>query len=207
MRNLAGTTKMTKIKAIYKKEMLDLLRDKKTLIMMVVVPLLLYPLIMMGSMLFGSAIASSMQSDEYHIAVVDDAADSGINGYDGAALRKLLADTEDELEYHLIIEDIPSGECARALGAETIDAYIEVAAPDAADDGRNVLTIYYLSSKSASETAADMIADKLEIYKKQTSRQILTALGVENPEVLLEPVAVAFDDQSANEERSEGCWA
>lgn len=62
MRNLAGTTKMTKIKAIYKKEMLDLLRDKKTLIMMVVVPLLLYPLIMMGSMLFGSAIASSMQS-------------------------------------------------------------------------------------------------------------------------------------------------
>lgn len=201
MRNLAGTTKMTKIKAIYKKEMLDLLRDKKTLIMMVVVPLLLYPLIMMGSMLFGSAIASSMQSDEYHIAVVDDAADSGINGYDGAALRKLLADTEDELEYHLIIEDIPSGECARALGAETIDAYIEVAAPDAADDGRNVLTIYYLSSKSASETAADMIADKLEIYKKQTSRQILTALGVENPEVLLEPVAVAFDDQSANEER------
>lgn len=201
MRNLAGTTKMTKIKAIYKKEMLDLLRDKKTLIMMVVVPLLLYPLIMMGSMLFGSAIASSMQSDEYYIAVVDDAADSGINGYDGAALRKLLADTEDELEYHLIIEDIPSGECARALGAETIDAYIEVAAPDAADDGRNVLTIYYLSSKSASETAADMIADKLEIYKKQTSRQILTALGVENPEVLLEPVAVAFDDQSANEER------
>lgn len=201
MRNPAGTTKMTKIKAIYKKEMLDLLRDKKTLIMMVVVPLLLYPLIMMGSMLFGSAIASSMQSDEYHIAVVDDAADSGINGYDGAALRKLLADTEDELEYHLIIEDIPSGECAGALGAETIDAYIEVAAPDAADDGRNVLTIYYLSSKSASETAADMIADKLELYKKQTSRQILTALGVENPDVLLEPVAVAFDDQSANEER------
>ncbi|WP_304966867.1 hypothetical protein, partial [Paramuribaculum intestinale] len=71
--------------------------------------------------------------------------------------------TEDELEYHLIIEDIPSGECAGALGAETIDAYIEVAAPDAADDGRNVLTIYYLSSKSASETAADMIADKLEL--------------------------------------------
>ncbi len=201
MRNPAGTTKMTKIKAIYKKEMLDLLRDKKTLIMMVVVPLLLYPLIMMGSMLFGSAIASSMQSDEYHIAVVDDAADSGINGYDGAALRKLLADTEDELEYHLIIEEIPSGECAGALGAETIDAYIEVAAPDAADDGRNVLTIYYLSSKSASETAADMIADKLELYKKQTSRQILTALGVENPDVLLEPVTVAFDDQSANEER------
>ena len=159
MRNPVGTTKTTKIKAIYKKEMLDLLRDKKTLIMMVVVPLLLYPLIMMGSMLFGSAIASSMQSDEYHIAIVDEAADSGMNGYDGGAFRKLLADTEDELEYHLIIEDIPSGECDEALGAETIDAYIEVAASYAENDSRNTVTIYYLSSKSASETAADMIAD------------------------------------------------
>lgn len=31
------SVKMTKIKAIYKKEMMDLLRDKKTLVMMLVV--------------------------------------------------------------------------------------------------------------------------------------------------------------------------
>ena len=41
------SVKMTKIKAIYKKEMMDLLRDKKTLVMMLVVPLVIYPLIMM----------------------------------------------------------------------------------------------------------------------------------------------------------------
>ena len=33
------------IKALYKKEIMDILRDKKTLLMMIVVPLVLYPLI------------------------------------------------------------------------------------------------------------------------------------------------------------------
>ena len=35
------------VKYIFKKEMLDILRDKKTLFMMIVVPLLLYPLLML----------------------------------------------------------------------------------------------------------------------------------------------------------------
>ena len=59
-----------KIKAVYKKEMIDLLRDKKTLIMMVLVPLILYPLIMIGAMLITSAIASNIQTGEYDVAVL-----------------------------------------------------------------------------------------------------------------------------------------
>ena len=101
------SVKMTKIKAIYKKEMMDLLRDKKTLVMMLVVPLVIYPLIMMGSLLMGSAIAGSLQSDEYQIAVADDKAQEGVNGYDADALRAQLGDTEDSLEYHLKLVEIP----------------------------------------------------------------------------------------------------
>lgn len=194
------SAKMVKIKAIYKKEMLDLLRDKKTLIMMLVVPLLLYPLIMMGSMLFSSAIASSLQSGEYHIVVIDDAADSGSNGYDRLKFRELLSDTEDGFEYHLTIADIPQTECADALAAEDIDAYIEVSA-SRDGSGRNAFTVYYLSSKAASSTAADMIGDKLEQYKAQTSRWLLETLGLDNPDLLLEPVDITLEDRSANEER------
>ena len=36
------------IKQLYKKEILDVLRDKKTIIMMVIVPLLIYPLMFVG---------------------------------------------------------------------------------------------------------------------------------------------------------------
>lgn len=39
---------MKKIKILFRKELLDVLRDKKTLVMMVLVPLLLYPLILIG---------------------------------------------------------------------------------------------------------------------------------------------------------------
>lgn len=194
------SAKMTKIKAIYQKEMLDLLRDKKTLILMLVVPLIIYPLIMMGSILMSSAIAGSLQSDEYQIAVADGKAQEGMNGYDGDALRALLRDTEDELEYHLKIEEISEKSCKEALAAGEIDAYIEVEVQDTEDGKKNVFTIYYLSSKTTSSTAANMIEEKLELYSGQVSRQLLAKLGLE-PELLLKPVEISRSDSSANEER------
>ena len=194
------SVKMTKIRAIYKKEMMDLIRDKKTLILMLVVPLVIYPLIMMGSLLMGSAIASSLQSDEYQITVVDDKAQKDVNGYDGDALRALLTDTEDDLEYHLIIKEISPESCKEALSTEEIDAYIEVETQKTKDGRKNVFTIHYLSSKTTSSTAANMIEDKLEYYREQLSRQLLTELGLE-PELLMKPVTISLSDSSANEER------
>ena len=38
------------IRTLVKKEMLDVFRDKKTVIMMLVVPVILYPLIFIGAM-------------------------------------------------------------------------------------------------------------------------------------------------------------
>ena len=38
------------IRTLVKKEMLDVFRDKKTVIMMMVVPVILYPLIFIGAM-------------------------------------------------------------------------------------------------------------------------------------------------------------
>ena len=65
------------IKALYKKEILDILRDKKTIIMMVVVPILLYPLIMIAGILLVSKVSESQMSEEYritfdHIANIDE---------------------------------------------------------------------------------------------------------------------------------------
>ena len=43
--------------SLYKKEMLDIFRDKKTMIIMVLVPLFLYPCMMLGMMLIMSNIS------------------------------------------------------------------------------------------------------------------------------------------------------
>ena len=81
------------IRTLVKKEMLDVFRDKKTVIMMMVVPVILYPLIFIGAMQVVAFISSSMETQNYRIAV--DAGD------DDAFLHKLLeqggADEEEKI--------------------------------------------------------------------------------------------------------------
>ena len=50
------------IKQLYKKEILDVLRDKKTIIMMVIVPLLIYPLMFVGGMVMMSKVTTQMDT-------------------------------------------------------------------------------------------------------------------------------------------------
>ena len=57
------------IRTLVKKEMLDVFRDKKTVIMMMVVPVILYPLIFIGAMQVVAFISSSMETQNYRIAV------------------------------------------------------------------------------------------------------------------------------------------
>ena len=57
------------IRTLVKKEMMDVFRDKKTVIMMLVVPIILYPLIFIGVMQLMTFISSSMEEQNYKIAV------------------------------------------------------------------------------------------------------------------------------------------
>ena len=50
------------IKNLYKKEMLDVLRDKKTVLMMLVVPLVLYPLMFILGMQVMSRVSTDMET-------------------------------------------------------------------------------------------------------------------------------------------------
>ena len=48
------------VKSLFKKELLDVLRDKKTVIMMVLVPIVLYPLLIVLSLQVMRNITTSM---------------------------------------------------------------------------------------------------------------------------------------------------
>lgn len=184
--------KIIKIKAIYKKEIMDLLRDKKTLIMMVLVPLLLYPLMMMASILFSNAIANSAKTSEYIVAVADEKSIQ----YDEGAFKELMLDTEDETKANLVIKDLADSLCAEALAEGEIDAYIEISS----DGEKNKFKVYYLSSVTASVSASDIIEEKLGLYSKKITENMLMSKGMD-PKVILEPVNIEFEDKSANEEK------
>lgn len=180
--------KTGKIKAIYKKEILDLLRDKKTLIMMVLVPLIIYPLIMVVSLLVTSAIADGMQNNMYKVCIVDDNAD-----YDRKEFISLIEDAEDELSYNIQVTECDNP--VEALLNEEIDACVTVSSGD-----KLSFDIEYLSSVTNSNTAADMLGDKLKIYKNNIERKTLKDLGVD-ADYVMNPINVDYEDHSSNEER------
>ena len=56
------------LKAVYKKEIIDVLRDKRTLVIMILLPLILYPLIMLASSQLGILIVRSQEEKVFDVA-------------------------------------------------------------------------------------------------------------------------------------------
>ena len=58
-----------RVKTIYVKELIDILRDRRTLIAMIVVPILLYPLLMLGTIQAASTQAEKLDDEKVTIVV------------------------------------------------------------------------------------------------------------------------------------------
>lgn len=191
-------TKM--IKTLVKKEMLDVFRDKKTLLMMLVVPLILYPLIFIGIMQITVLISSSMEEQNYKFAVAAEDED--------ALLQKLMevrqkgqADDEKDPETdgqscELTIVDAESvSDYETALNEEEIDVYIS----GQMQDGKMQYDVYYLSSVTNSSYAADLAMDILDELREDMTRQKLAAEGMD-VQVILEPIHYEKQDTASNEQ-------
>ena len=61
-----------RIRTIYSKELIDILRDRRTLIAMIVVPIVLYPLLMLGSVQAVSYQKEAMEQEALVIGVAGD---------------------------------------------------------------------------------------------------------------------------------------
>ena len=181
--------KTSKIKSIYRKEMLDLLRDKKTLIMMVLVPLLLYPLIMVAALLVSSAITNNIQSGSYNVAILEE---EGVS-FDRDALIRLIESSDDGQSYTLKVMECEDPE--NKLQEEELDTYVVVGMKDQ----KLTFRVHYLSSVTNSGAASDMLMDKLKVYKEQLSRDYLTHMGLD-ADYLLDPVELKWEDRSSKEE-------
>lgn len=62
-----------RIHTIYSKELIDILRDHRTLIAMIVVPIVLYPLLMLGSVQAVSFQAGKIEAEVIHVSVLNEA--------------------------------------------------------------------------------------------------------------------------------------
>lgn len=175
-----------KLHILYRKEILDVIRDKKTILTMVVLPVILYPLLFLIIMQVISMINTSQQERTYYIAY------QGVGDENRQKLNDWIAGDEDKLDY--IIKEVESENPLEDLENEIIDAYLTTDVTDS----QVIYEIHYLSAVTNSSTVCDMLDKEIDAYAKKISEENAENAGFDVKQVLY-PVAVKFTDASSNE--------
>lgn len=211
-------------KLLLKKELLDVFRDKKAIIMMVLVPILLYPLIFFGSMAVMTMIQSNMEEGEYKVAIVasdDGALKSAVEKHNENAKveAREKAETESTDQGNssddsvsqgnsastsakgiatdvLTLVDAPSGDYQEALQNEELDAYV-TSSKDSS--GKTVYEVYYVSSITNSSYAAGIVRDVVDELSREESKEKIQAAGLD-ADVIMNPVVCESEDLASSEQ-------
>ncbi|MBP3603157.1 MAG: CPBP family intramembrane metalloprotease [Lachnospiraceae bacterium] len=177
---------MRRLRTLVKKEIMDILRDKKTLIIMVIVPLLLYPSIIIGMTLVMNMVFSSQEEQVYTVGYPV----AGIEEEIIPDLQRLYEENEEELVCKLTFlseEELQSGHDVWLLVEQREDSlYAEIA---------------YASTDQASNYAESALSELLDLYKEELLKEKLNEEGLE--EQFLQPLVQKSID-SATESESMG---
>ena len=216
------------VKTLFKKEILDVIRDKKTVIMMLVIPVILYPLIFVVALGIMSSVQSGLQERTYNVAIESELDDGRFLDYavksvysinknreekttedvtDGAekSTEKKTEEKKSEEKYHInfvsadTIEDFK-----QAMQDETLDVYVEVV-PDEGDEneegkeGRIRYIVYYLSSSTNSNYASDIIFDFVEKMNQEMSEKAISDAGLD-VELTLNPISYSYKNVASGKQ-------
>lgn len=193
-----------RIGIIYAKELVELLRDRRTLIAMIVVPIALYPLLIVGSVHLLSIRGGERKLTPIVIAVPDasapaELADTG--AFVEWAVQRARenirhdpelsdADRAERLESleQFSIHYVPDVRAAVADGADVVGVELRRESPDGAPLQQLVVTAYYDKAEVQSESALQRVVEMLEVVARQEQDRILRQLKV-SP-VVLEPMRI-----------------
>lgn len=203
---------MKKVKTLIHKELLDILRDKKTLIMMVVVPVLLYPLIIIGMSLIMVNIMTSQETEVHRIGysaeyveVADRLAEIYEEQQEEDRLGKGVLEEKDNetetaggeesaLDEEMAaetLEFIPAETGLEAEVKENTDAWVEFSTEA---DGTLRAEIQYTSTDQSSLYAKETLEELLDEYRETLLITNLEAEGL--GENFLYPVVYEAQDSS-----------
>lgn len=166
---------------VFKKELLELIRDRKTLFFMIALPLILFPMIFGAIGFFTTKAISDAQSRTLTFAVI------GVE-YHQELVQKIASDESFELK-----EVDTSGDVKQLIRNQTVDFVIELQ-PNADDDllvgGQTTIKLVLNDAKlNLVENRLNTYFDELtDTKRKQAFDQV--ALTSEQQTALLEPVVI-----------------
>lgn len=157
---------MRKTWTLVKKEILDILRDKKTLVIMVAVPILLYPAIIIGMVLVMNFMMQSREGGSYTAAYAE--------RYKAEALRlqEVYEEKKEELDISLTFLEVPEKE--KGDGKSSYDVWINFVT-----DGQGLhIEVEYTSTDSDSSYAENALEELADIYCKELLEDKLSEKGL-----------------------------
>ena len=192
------------IKTLFLKEVCDVLRDKKAIMMMVFGPVIVYPLIMVVSM----AIASMVDGNNdrvYDIVVYNESsrfdAENLENVLKENAVEKNEEDGSEEqlysINYEISDKKISEEECKNKIDDKEFDAYIEITDIDEKMD----VKAFYMESVNESSDAMDKVRKAVDsisddIVQKNVENAGLDTNSFLNP-ISFEKSGLSSDEQMA----------
>lgn len=190
---------MRQIKTLVRKEILDILRDKKTLIMMVVVPVLLYPLILIGMTMIMGTMMQSQEETVHTVYYPREQVQFADN------LKRLYEVHREELDWKMEFSGV-----SEKGDAEEGTVWMEISENGELDDGTEEIkatenlkteihvTISYASSNSDARYTMQALEELLDYYQEELVIEKLEAEGF--TEAFLTPFTYeAVDLSSASE--------
>ena len=174
------------IKHIVFKELRDIFRDKKTVFMMIFLPIILYPVLMIGFTQIATLSSKAMEKKELEIALAFEADDK---------LLEIIEETNssNDEQGKLILTE--KGNLEEALEKEEIAAYVT----KEEKDGKDHYKIYMNASSDDSSLASQRIRSILSKYKEYLVKLNLEDQGLDADEVL-EPVTYESVNTAKKEE-------
>jgi len=179
---------MNIIISIFIKELIDVLRDRRTLMFMVVIPVLITPLLVVGSIKFQEYQNKKSEEKLLKIAL--------INETDDVIIKGLLSEQKG-VE---IIEDINLDSLEAGIKTDSIQGGMHIEKDfldDISSNSTGQIDIYYKSSDLMSRSKKRMKA-ALENYKNIVVTERLNNFNID--EELLEPLNVVDVDMSTAKE-------
>ncbi len=171
--------------SLYKKEILDILRDKKTILMMIVVPLILYPLLFFGAMYLTSSLINSDTQRSYIIGYDEYSETDGVISF----FREKAPDHDYKLAYY-------KGDVS-GLEEGLADVFISRSSLE----GKPSYEIAYKASETSSQTAAGIAEKLLTEYREKLRSEEFKKLGLDESE-FMDPISFEYKDMSSNEENA-----
>ncbi|MFA5051690.1 MAG: ABC transporter permease [Patescibacteria group bacterium] len=179
---------MREIFTVWKKEIQDTLRDRRTLFTAVIMPIFIMPLVLVGSFKLQESQQNTIANQVAVVALSDQSTAPSLTDF----LVK-----QDKID----LQPAPA-DFQQAIANGTLQAYIDIPAdfePSLASDQPVTLTVYEKSTDTKSATAFQKVQTAILLFNESVAATKLSAADV-NP-AILHSVTVAANDLATEQER------